>query len=276
MTFANTRQNQPRNKVVATIDRDANRIGDIFSVAATDFVQGVQGLVECGKLLVAKKATMQHGEWIPWLKQNEEILGFRRRAAQAMMTQANTQLTAYLDTTQALALSRQIWGNNSHYKTTGAGVDDWHTPSKYIKAAREVLGEIDLDPATDKRAQRTVRAKTYLTEDDDSLAQEWHGRVWLNPPYSQPLIQHFIDKLVAELIEHKVTQAILLTHNSTDTAWFHKAEEIAGRLCFTRGRISFIYNGEPQDAAAQGQTFFYYGNRVNKFAEVFSSYGFIR
>lgn len=226
-------------------------------------------------MLEAKKATMKHGEWLPWMKANESILGFGESTARKLMA-SNQELTTDLDSDQAIALSRQIWGNVGHYKTTGVGVDDWHTPAKYLKAAREVLGNIDLDPASDKRAQRTVRAKEHFTEDDDGLTRDWYGRVWLNPPYSQPLIQQFIDKLVAELIEHKVKAAILLTHNSTDTAWFHKAEEIAARLCFTRGRISFIYDGEPQDAPAQGQTFFYYGTHVKKFEQLFSSYGFIR
>jgi RecB family exonuclease len=42
----------------------------------------------------------------------------------------------------------------------------------------------------------------------------------VNPPYSQPGIALFTDKLVAEVKSGRVTAAIALTHNYTDTQWF--------------------------------------------------------
>jgi DNA N-6-adenine-methyltransferase (Dam) len=73
-----------------------------------------------------------------------------------------------------------------------------YTPAIYIEAAREVLGRIDLDPASNARAQKTVKAGAYFTEKDDGLQQEWRGNVWLNPPYGD-LVGEFIAKLSAEL-----------------------------------------------------------------------------
>jgi hypothetical protein len=124
--------------------------------------------------------------------------------------------------------------------TQGAGDNEWFTPPENIKLAREVLGEIDLDPASHRAAQNTVRARNFFTLQDDGVTKEWRGRVWLNPPYAQPAIGHFIDKLVAEIDVGRVTDAILLTHNYTDTSWFHKAAAFSSRICFTRGRIRFI------------------------------------
>ena len=103
---------------------------------------------------------------------------------------------------------------------------------------RDVLGAIDLDPTTSEIAQRTVRATNYFTQDDDGLKHEWHGKVFLNPPYSN--IVPFIEKLIAEYQAGRVTEAILLTHNYTDTAWFHKAVTAASAFCLTLRRIPFV------------------------------------
>ena len=163
-----------------------------------------------------------------------------------------------------------------NHRAEGTGDNEWFTPAQYIAAAREVMGEIDLDPATHPLAQQTVQATSYYSAADDGLAQEWHGRVWLNPPYVQPLIAQFAAKLVAEVSARRVTQAIMLTHNYTDTAWFHQAEIAADLLCFTRGRIKFVDSDGDDCAPTQGQAFFYYGPHGDRFREIFSRFGFIR
>lgn len=40
---------------------------------------------------------------------------------------------------------------------------EWFTPKIYIEAVHEVLGSIDLDPASCLQAQRTVRALKFYT-----------------------------------------------------------------------------------------------------------------
>ncbi|MGB3387471.1 MAG: DNA N-6-adenine-methyltransferase, partial [Pseudaminobacter sp.] len=121
--------------------------------------------------------------------------------------------------------------------TTGTGENEWYTPAAYIEAARSVLGDIDLDPASSEVAQRVVKAAKHFTIDDNGLLQHWNGRVWLNPPYAQPHIANFADKMVDEVESGEVTAAIMLTHNYTDTTWFHRLASAADAICFTRGRI---------------------------------------
>jgi hypothetical protein len=123
--------------------------------------------------------------------------------------------------------------------TTGTGENEWFTPAEYVERVRKVLGEIDLDPASHDIAQRTVQAKRYFTKAEDGLKQEWDDRVFLNPPYAQPLIEQFIDKLLIEIDAGRITSAIVLTHNYTDTSWFQKLAARAAAICFTRGRIRF-------------------------------------
>lgn len=152
--------------------------------------------------------------------------------------------------------------------------DEMFTPAKYVEAARRVMGGIDLDPASCPAAQEVVKAKSYFTKKDNGLEKEWTGRVWLNPPYSQPWVTKFIDKLMLDL--GKVSQAILLTNNATDTIWFHAAEKQAKLICFTSGRIKFIDAVQGEKMPTNGQTFFYYGNDHSRFASVFKEFGFIR
>lgn len=164
----------------------------------------------------------------------------------------------------------------NNHRAEGTGENEWFTPAKYVDAAREVMGGIDLDPATNPAAQEWIQAGQFFTRADDGLSKEWHGRVWLNPPYSQPEIFQFAEKLVAELSADRVEQAIMLTHNYTDTAWFHLAESIANRICFTRGRVKFVDIDGEQCAPTQGQAFFYYGSNVEAFVAAFTEFGFIR
>lgn len=164
----------------------------------------------------------------------------------------------------------------ANHRAEGSGENEWFTPLDYIAAARDVMGEIDLDPATHPIAQETVQAINHFTRADDGLIRPWHGRVWLNPPYAQPFIAQFIEKLVTEVTDRRVEQAILLTHNYTDTGWFHHAEGAADLLCFTRGRIKFLDTDGDDCAPTQGQAFFYYGAEIGRFREIFSQFGFVR
>lgn len=162
-----------------------------------------------------------------------------------------------------------------NHRAQGTGENEWFTPALYIDAARSVLGDIDLDPATHPEAQSVVKASEFFTREDDGLTKDWHGRVWLNPPYAQPRIAQFVEKMVSEYASGNVSDAIMLTHNYTDTAWFHLAASTASMICFTRGRIRFIDIDGNECAPTQGQAFFYYGTDTDGFAAEFAAFGFV-
>lgn len=159
--------------------------------------------------------------------------------------------------------------------TFGTGENEWYTPADFIAKARAVLGGIDLDPASSSMANATVGAAQFFSESDNGLERDWAGNVWLNPPYAQPAIAHFAEKMVAEWATGRVTAAIVLTHNYTDTAWFHVLARKASAICFTRGRVRFESPSGELAAPTQGQAFFYFGNEVDIFSDVFGQVGFV-
>jgi phage N-6-adenine-methyltransferase len=159
--------------------------------------------------------------------------------------------------------------------TTGTGENEWYTPDEHIELARKALGSIDLDPASSHVANRAVKAERFFSAETNGLEQEWAGNVWLNPPYAQPEISYFADKLVAEWESERLTAAIALTHNYTDTAWFQKLARSAAAICFTRGRVKFVSPSGEVAAPTQGQAFFYFGTEVDIFADVFGEVGFV-
>jgi hypothetical protein len=161
--------------------------------------------------------------------------------------------------------------------TEGTGEFERYTPPEYIEAARKVLGEIDLDPATCKFAQKWIRAKQYFTAEINGLSQEWRGRIFLNAPYQANLHSRFIDKLVDEINAGRVTSAVLLTLSHTDTEWFHTAASVCASVCFTHGRIAFLKPSGNEvvqmESPPRGHAFFYYGKDVKRFEDVFSRVG---
>jgi phage N-6-adenine-methyltransferase len=163
-----------------------------------------------------------------------------------------------------------------YFRTQFTGEQEWYTPVQYLDAVRQVLGVIELDPASSDEAQQTVQATRYFTAQENGLSHAWGGRIFLNPPYTQPLIEHFVTRLVEEFHQSHVQEAILLSHNYTDTKWFHRAESAAACLCFTRGRIKFIDTKGNRAAPPQGQVFFYFGRNPERFTEVFAQFGTIR
>lgn len=162
-----------------------------------------------------------------------------------------------------------------NHRAQGTGENEWYTPQEYIIAARSVMGGIDLDPASSVIANRTVGASKIFTKEDNGLERAWFGRVWMNPPYSQPDIANFSEKVASEWECKRIDAAVALTHNYTDTAWFHRLASSCRAMCFTRGRIGFLSPSGERASPTQGQTFFYFGEDTDVFAGEFSRIGFV-
>ncbi|HYS44063.1 MAG TPA: DNA N-6-adenine-methyltransferase [Geobacteraceae bacterium] len=154
-----------------------------------------------------------------------------------------------------------------------SGDNEWYTPAPYITAATAVMGGIDLDPASSDIANELIRAAHYFTEKDSGLDHTWYGRVWMNPPYAQPLIREFSDKLSGEFRSGNVTEAIVLVNNATETAWFQVLGQEASAFCAPRGRLRFWYPGKESASPLQGQMILYMGISPGKFINEFRQFG---
>lgn len=150
---------------------------------------------------------------------------------------------------------------------------EWYTPERYIEAARQVMGSIDLDPASSEMANGTVKADTYFTQDDDpdGLSQDWFGNVWLNPPYGKGS-GLFTAKLVEEYANKRVAAGVLLLNAyGFDAEWFQPLW--VHPICFTDHRIEFYSPQRESGGPANGNIFVYLGRAEKRFAEVFGAFG---
>lgn len=155
-----------------------------------------------------------------------------------------------------------------------SGNNEWYTPAPLIAAAREVMGSIDVDPASSDLANLSIGATVYYTVDQDGRNQEWRGNVWMNPPYAQPLIADFCEAIVQKYGMGEVTQACVLVNNATETTWFQHMLHSASAVCFPKSRVRFIdTEGKPSGAPLQGQAVLYFGTNGAQFADVFSQFG---
>ncbi len=158
--------------------------------------------------------------------------------------------------------------------SANTGNNEWYTPPDVLAAVREVLGRVDLDPASSEVAQQFVRARRYFTLDDDGLSRMWKGSIFLNPPYAADLVRAFLGKLVEHFQAGDVPEAVVLVNNATETTWFQAAARTASAVCFPSGRIKFLdQQGQPVGAPLQGQALLYFGASPDAFVAAFRSLG---
>lgn len=106
------------------------------------------------------------------------------------------------------------------------------TPLHLIKA----LGEFDVDCCG---VQIHPTARRIISLPEDGLTTPWEGRVWCNPPYSDP--KPWMQRMRA----HGSGVALVLA--STGTGWFQD-------YCFTASGVFFL-NSRPKFTRLDGSRF---------------------
>lgn len=163
-------------------------------------------------------------------------------------------------------------GDTSEAPKESLPSDRCYTPPNIVELIVKVFGAIDLDPCADDG--KHIPAIRHYTFADDGLNQEWHGRIFLNPPYSCPA--RWIAKLRDEIALGRATEAIALLPAATDTNWLSPILK-SQPACFWKGRIKFLdENYQPMKASArQSHVLIYWGENSDRFREVFSDFGVV-
>lgn len=98
-------------------------------------------------------------------------------------------------------------------------------------------------------------ATVMYNKNDDGLQKEWQGRIWLNPPYSRPLIEKFCIKMA----EHN--NGIALLFNRMDSALMQDVIlKKAAAMKILKGRIKFFHpDGTQGGSPGCGSILFAFG-----------------
>lgn len=123
--------------------------------------------------------------------------------------------------------------------------DTWLTPLWIVNS----LGEFHLDPCA-YPGHETAYDKVY----ENGEKYKWHGRVWLNPPYSEVGVWLDLLKLHG--------RGIALVFARTDTKWAQRHMELADSVFFMKGRIKFLNDKfEESTNAGHGNMLLAYGEK---------------
>lgn len=115
-----------------------------------------------------------------------------------------------------------------------AGSDDYYTP-KWVFDQMGIT--FDIDVCAPPGGVEWVPAAAYYSVEDDGLAQQWKGRVWMNPPYSKPA------PWVQRFIAHRNGICLVPCSNGR---WFHELWERADGLCLPApNALKFVGGGIP-------------------------------
>jgi len=107
------------------------------------------------------------------------------------------------------------------------------------------LGPFDLDPCAATPRPWNC-AEENFPECLDGLARDWHGMVWLNPPFNR----YEVGKWIQKLADHG--NGIALVHARTEAEWFRPIWLQADALLFLSKRIKFCRTDGTEQSANSG------------------------
>ena len=166
-------------------------------------------------------------------------------------------------------------------RTVNTKSQNWCTPHKYVEAVSLFFGgRISLDPCSNKKS--IVNAETeFMLPNTDGLSRIWiYPRIFVNPPYGRDRVRGtsisdwlYKCQTANELYGSEVLALIPVATNTSH--WKRYVFRKASAICFLSDtRLKFMENGkESKKGAPMACAMVYWGNRIQYFQEIFSSYG---
>jgi len=118
--------------------------------------------------------------------------------------------------------------NTIHFSSA---TDDWPTPQNYFDEVNKEFN-FTLDVCA---SRENAKCPKFFTKEDDGLAQEWDGVIWMNPPYGRG-IKDWMRKAYESWVLGATV--VCLVPARTDTSWWHDFA-MHGEIRFIRGRLKF-------------------------------------
>ncbi len=196
---------------------------------------------------------------------------------------------------------------NDQLVNQNSGCVEWYTPSWITDLASELMGGIDLDPASCEIANRTVGAKHFYTKEDDGLTKDWFGNVFMNHPFGKseaacrksktepnkwlcknqrcikrgyhnenyvPGNADWINRFISQYEQDKFRRGVAITFASTSENWFRPLYKFP--RCWLYDRVNFVdANGNEIKGSPKGCVLTFVGMEVPKIHKLFSKYGHV-
>lgn len=107
------------------------------------------------------------------------------------------------------------------------------TPPHLLRWAEQRYGPFDLDPAGDIDLNCAPEYYTW-----EGLIRPWHGRVFVNPPYSG--LRKWVKKASQEHEAGNTRVICMLAKVDTSTSWFQDLVWPTARVFFIRRRVRYL------------------------------------
>lgn len=153
-------------------------------------------------------------------------------------------------------------------------VQDYYTPDNLIQAAREAMGGIDLDAASHYLANRKHRIPDYFHTGRSAFANDWYGRVWLNPPYGNNL--PWFERIIHYVKAGDITDLCMLS-----PTWAFTAQQAGPFMDLVTAHVllsptpKFWGNKEGKTGVNHPHSIVYIGERVDEFCAAFAPHGIV-
>lgn len=117
-----------------------------------------------------------------------------------------------------------------------SSTDLWATPQLFFDELNKEFG-FTLDVCANSE---NAKCEKYYTKEMDGLQCNWHGVIWMNPPYGREIGKWMRKAYESSQMDWQTEGAtvVCLVPARTDTQWWHEYA-MKGEIRFVRGRIKF-------------------------------------